>query len=320
MSEVARVQHYVPRFILKRFAQPGTSKVWAYDKWKGTAFNPNIRKIAAEKGFYNLELDEETVTIEPVLAHLEGNASTIIGKIVDSRSLITVDTEARAILAVFLAVQFVRTKELRIKFETVTRLMVEKLTQMGATETQLKELTDNRPEAARILGIKSVLGANYFVPYFLNKTWVLFQAERSDALYISDNPVVMHNENEYGPYGNIGLAVKGIEIYFPISSRYCLGLLCHSIGEELRKAYYNMQKRPELSNLMKDPAVVKAFCQGVVLGTPVPLVKDNVTMLNSLQVTYSSRFVYCPTDDFSLVRRMIKDNPKYKEGLKPKVN
>ncbi len=325
MSEVAKVQHYVPRFILKRFTQSGSSQVCVYDKRKGISFTTHIKNVAAEKGFYDLELNEETLTIEPALAHIENSASTIITKIVDSRSITTIDPEAKAILALFLAVQFVRTREHRHKVESLTRSMVDKLTQMGAPEKQIKELKENELETTKLLGIGSVLDAHQFVPHFLNKTWVLFQAQHSDPLYISDNPITMHNEKEYGPYGNIGLAVKGIEIYFPISSRYCLGLFCHSIGEKYRKEYYNIQQleaiSPGSSNaVMKTSGAVRAFCQGIVLGIPIPLVKDNVTMFNSLQVMYSSRFVYCSKDDFSLVRRMIKEKPKYKEGLKPTVN
>jgi len=39
-------------------------------------------------------------------------------------------------------------------------------------------------------------------------------------LYISDNPMVMHNNKDYGPYGNIGLAVPHIEIYYQIVLAY----------------------------------------------------------------------------------------------------
>jgi hypothetical protein len=62
------------------------------------------------------------------------------------------------------------------------------------------------------------------------------------------------------------------------------------------------------------------FCEGLVKGTAIKLIEDNITMLNSLQVIYSSRFVYCETNYFDLVQRMIKDNPKYREGLKPTIS
>ena len=68
--------------------------------------------------------------------------------------------------------------------------------------------------------------------------------------------------------------------------------------------------------ILQNPAFARAFCTGLVTGSPIRLIGENVTMLNSLQVMYSSRFVYCETDQFSLVEQMLRDNPKYREGLK----
>ena len=67
---------------------------------------------------------------------------------------------------------------------------------------------------------------------------------------------------------------------------------------------------------LRNPAFARAFCTGLETGKPVRLVDENVTMLISLQVMYSSRFVYCEADQFSLVEQMIQANPKYKEGLR----
>ncbi len=196
---------------------------------------------------------------------------------------------------------------------------------MGVAESQLEELTDNNEHAIKTLGINSVLGSHAFIPFLLNKTWVLFQTTSSHPLYISDNPFTLHNQNDYGPYGNIGVGVKGIEIYFPISSCYTLGLLCQTIGEEYRKAYYNIQILENFGSRshktpIKYPKDTRLLCEGVVLGRPIPLAEDNVTMFNSLQVGYSSRFVYCRENKFSLVQKMIDDNPKYKEGFKLTVS
>ena len=71
---------------------------------------------------------------------------------------------------------------------------------------------------------------------------------------------------------------------------------------------------------MKRPAFARAFYDGLVNGTPIRVVEDNVTLINSLQVVYSSRFVYCESNAFELVERMIRDNRKYREGLKPSAS
>src|SRR3982074_3970608 len=56
----------------------------------------------------------------------------------------------------------------------------------------------------------------------ISKHSFLMIKDCSGDLYISDNPMVMHNSKEYGPYGNIGLAVPYIEIYYPLSPKIVL--------------------------------------------------------------------------------------------------
>lgn len=320
-------QHYVPRFLLKNFTHGKKPKIFVYDKSNNKRFQTNIKNIAAENGFYELELPDGILTLEPGLAHLEANAAGIIKKLVYEKTIKALNEDEVAILAVFLAVQFVRTKEHRLRFEHLGKLFSQKLRDMGATEENIEEVTKGPvgvPED-KLIGLKSVLGAKEFVPYFLNKVWVLFETTRKYPFFISDNPLTLHNEIDHGPYGNIGLAVRGIEIYLPISTTLCLGLLCPTIAEEFQKAHQNMKMLDQMApgfadSVMNKPAAAREFCEGLVNGTPISIIEDNVTMINSLQVMYSSRFVYCETDSFGLVERMLSDNKNYREGLKPTVS
>lgn len=152
--------------------------------------------------------------------------------------------------------------------------------------------------------------------------WVLLETTPRNPFFISDNPIGLHNDMDFAPYGNLGLAVKGIQIYLPISSTLCLNLLCPTIAEEFIKAYDNLKRLDQVApgladSAMKKPVFARTFCDGLVNGTPIRVVEDNVTMINSLQVVHSSRFVYCECNVFELVERMIRDNQKHREGLKP---
>jgi hypothetical protein len=42
--------------------------------------------------------------------------------------------------------------------------------------------------------------------------------------------------------------------------------------------------------------------------------------MNSLQVHWAHRFVMCRDKDFSLVKRMINDNKKYRTGITIGIN
>ncbi|MCG7962178.1 MAG: DUF4238 domain-containing protein, partial [Candidatus Thiodiazotropha taylori] len=289
-------------------------------------FRTNIKNVAAEKGFYDLEVDDGVLTLEPGLAHLEANASAVIKKILKEKTLKVLDEREVTILAVFLAVQFVRTKEHRLRFERLGEMFAQKLREMGASEENIAEQTKSStglPED-KLIGFKSVLGAKEFVPHFLNKVWVLFETTSRYPFYISDNPLTLHNGMDHGFYGNIGLAVRGIELYLPISTTLCLALICPSIVEEFQIAYQNIRRLDQIApgladTVMKKPAATREFCDGLVNGTPISVIDDNVMMMNSLQVMYSSRFVYCERESFDLVERMIKDDERFREGLKPTV-
>ena len=66
------VDHYVPQFLLKNFSvDPNKPQVWAYDKSTGRSFRTNVRNIAAEKGFYRLEVGGRTLSLEEGLSTLE---------------------------------------------------------------------------------------------------------------------------------------------------------------------------------------------------------------------------------------------------------
>lgn len=320
-------QHYVPKLLLRNFSSGKKHKIWVYDKSNGNRFHTNIKNVAAENGFYNIEVGEELLSFEPGLGQLESKASKVIKDIVRSKSIKSLDEHAVAILAMFLAVQFVRTKEHRLRYEHLGESVKRKFKKMGASEADIEEITKSGSDLPvdKLVGFKAIVGANKFVPYFINKIWVLFETSNKNPFYISDNPVTMHNELDHGPYGNIGLAVRGVEIYLPISTTLCLGILCPSLVEEYQKLHKNIEMLNQVAPGMLDKVVanhkvVSAFYEGCVNGTPIKVIEDNVTMLNSLQVIFSSRFVYCAYDSFKLVEKMINDNEKYKVGLKPVVS
>jgi len=125
-----------------------------------------------------------------------------------------------------------------------------------------------------------------------------------------------------GPFrGNLGLAVKGIEIYLPISSTQTLAFFCRSHQEMIRDGVERMRK-----SMVWDPSMGEGF--GDLLswrrafrtGIPLPSKPDNVLNHNSLQVSYAERYVFSSTADFELVESMIKDNSAFRIGPRPQVN
>lgn len=338
--------HYVPQFLLKNFCFGKKKKVWVYDKKTDKEFETNIRNIASETKFYELKgkdliksadkewkklvseapesireaLDkgEFNVSLEEGFNTLEGNSRNIIKRIIKNESLTGLTKEEKIVLALFLSVQLVRTKTYIDKIKCVNDMLVEKLTGMGFTNEQAEESVPVNDKDLKFLHMKQIVDAEKFVPHFLNKIWVLYKAPPGSSFYIGDNPIVLQNQNKSKFYGNLGLAVKGIEIYFPIAKNYAIALFCPSIGDMFDDVEQKIQMYPEYLPKEKTEYSLRMI-RSIKAGLVVELLSTSVENLNYLQVVFSSRFVFGHKKEFSLVKEMIKDDDVYRGFLKPHV-
>lgn len=175
--------------------------------------------------------------------------------------------------------------------------------------------------------------------FVATKKHVLFAA-REGAFLIGDMPVVLHNDKQFGPYGNIGFAVPGVQIYIPLNRTLTLSFLCSTIiSEWTTKVEEFEQKRRQVAafavagapdvakraseSLPEFEAAVtrsRKVLENVKLGYPIDCDTDNVTFLNSLQVGFAERYVASGDGDFSLVQRMIKDRQEFRRGRKLSIN
>ena len=78
-------QHYVPKFLLKNFTRGKKPQIHVYDKSNDRRFKTHIKNIAAEAGFYEIELEDSVLTVEPSLSDLETHASAIIKKLIERK-------------------------------------------------------------------------------------------------------------------------------------------------------------------------------------------------------------------------------------------
>lgn len=104
--------------------------------------------------------------------------------------------------------------------------MEERLREMGADPEKVEGFGIlDESEVKRITLESFFKFAPEVANIIIKKRWMLFETGYASdhPFYISDNPVTMHNDQDHSPYGNIGFAVKGIQIYIPISSTLLLG-------------------------------------------------------------------------------------------------
>lgn len=170
------------------------------------------------------------------------------------------------------------------------------------TDTQAKEFA-----------IGMIQMAGEFLPHLLDKVWILYESK--NQFFISDNPVGLHNTvNQSRIVGTLGLAVRGIEVYFPLSPQFTLGLLCRETFNDFA-AYFD-QNRKRLDDLGRFEH--RNFVNAVRRKLPVACIPDTVLFMNSLQVSFAERFLFSNRGNFSLAIEMTKD-PNLRRGPRPSI-
>src|SRR5208283_4321831 len=78
----------------------------------------------------------------------------------------------------------------------------------------------------------------------------------------------------------------------------------------------HVAKRARESMPSFEAAVTNAnkLIQDINTGSPIDCSDENVTFLNSLQVSFAERYVASRSGNFDLVERMIKDQGEFRRG------
>ena len=313
--------HYVPRFVLRRFSSGSQDTVHVYDKSEGRSFVASTGKVAAEKGLYDFEFEGAELTLEPGLAEIEGAAAKNFERILRDGYLSASSSTEREELASFFAVQLVRTPAHAAQWRDVMTRMETYVRREGISESFFafdprlgSEANAQRAFAARTL----VQAPQTFGPSFTCKDFVLMESPGPPWYLIGDHPLVMHNSRDMGPRGNLGLNVEGIEIYFPLSPKLVLGMMCASH----RLAFQQGLEQRVTESQRNDPSLQQAFSiardflQAVASGRPARMDPLNVVFLNSLQIIRAERFVFSASGDFSLVEEMLRSHPELRTGVR----
>lgn len=311
---IAKVQHYVPQFILRNFGSKKKRRVHVFDKKNGNQFVTNARNVACESRFYDFNFQGFTLTLEPSLSKIEDMAKGLFIRILDEDSLLVLSSDERAQLCIFFSIQFTRTRWFYEHFLSIPKILDKKLRQSGENDEFLKGiehyLRNPSDNEAKMQFTKMISEApqNYAV-HFANKTWVFIKTDRKYPFVIGDNPLALHNTIDMKPYGNIGLAVRGIEIYFPLSPTRALALWCPSHEEMFRQT---LSMPTQLHPL--DLSLIEETVIAIQNGQPLMYRPDNVLNFNSLQILHAERYVFSNIGEFSLCRMMIAKDDRIRCG------
>ena len=335
IDEKAEKQHYVPKVLLRNFCHLPKEQI--------CAFMTNIGNVASERNYNVYKDGDETLNAEPFYIWLESEVSQVFEKLNTHRQLSilsAVDIEA---LTHFVAAQYLRAKNLREAHLMLNFDFIERIKSMGHKPKDVSGFQELNEESVKRLSFEMLQKLPELVGHIHNKELLLLETNVDNPFFVSDNPVVLHNERQFGAYGNIGFALPGIQIYMPLSNTLALAMWCPTITDGGRKIYQSFlmtlksnseaalncsneflkieatKTRDEVNHLLEtDPSM--RFHRLFSEGRPILQNKENVKFMNSLQIIFAHRFLYSSNDNFALANEMIEKDPKYKTGFTPRMN
>lgn len=337
----ARGQHYVPRMLQSAFARPGKGRyaqVHVFDKRDDRTFRTAPENMLQARDFNTYDDGTYVVCIEGGLGKIEAQTAPVFAKIRQDRSLAELTLEERVKVMAFTALQGIRGVSVRTNMLDVAEQMRERIRSQGHDPDLVPQLKgSNDPEQVKLTAMMFASESlPEFTVSFADKVMLLIEAAPGTTFLLGDAPAVMANQHDLGLRGNLGLKVKGIQVYLPIAPDLAIGFWCPSLALELERGLQQTEESlrrtagmallgigPEAdqlrrmrADLTERVARLRADVEAIRAQRPLQSCSENMDYYNSLQVTFSERYVLSATGDFSLVRRMIADDPERRRGAR----
>ena len=306
-----KTEHYVPQFILRQFliGHQGKEQVSVYDKHEDRGFVTSIKNVMAENRFHDFVFENWIVSFEPIASKIEEICLPAYQRVIETRRL-EGSPQEKTDLGFLIAFQMLRTKAARARFREIEAAMKDKIEAMGHRMEDVpgwEPQTEDTLKHDTLRAIREAL--TNFAQIIALKEFRLAAAAPGRSFYLGDNPVCLHNARTFGPYGNLGLAVPGIEIYLPLSSNLMLCAWCPSILERIQKNYEDrkslllghlMAGKISASTMKAEIEFLRNFIEAAKSGIPMSSGIENMDFYNSLQTANAYRYVVCQQSDFEL--------------------
>ncbi|AXV37990.1 MAG: hypothetical protein CIT01_07150 [Methanobacterium sp. BRmetb2] len=302
----SKKHHYVPQLHLKHFANAKTSRgkknysVYFYDKKDDIKGKVNIKKAAMENYFHGK--GESGQIIEDTMGRFETKVAPVYRDLISYKDhQILENIKSRVIISAFITIQHIRTlksrEEIRSTFKMAKEELFEQFDDDRSREVIEKYYPEEEVEEVHLSLINQKVLSD-LTKILYDKKWILLENNTDFPFWTSDNPVARYNPLDLSPYGNLGVASWGIQIYFPLNTKLCLCLL----DPERYRTYNNLEKVKfkDINQNIKNAE--KSIIEDI----------DEIEFINGLQIIESYRQIFSKFDNFSLAKKMIKENPNMK--------
>ncbi|MGH8371722.1 MAG: DUF4238 domain-containing protein [Gammaproteobacteria bacterium] len=214
-------QHYVPRFLLRRFSEDRSS-IRLFNIGREIFVDAaSIASQCAKNNFYS-----QDINIELALKEIDTDAAGIIEKICRTKVIPSIGESDRLILTFFTVLQKYRTQSAADDMDDINDKMIKHI--YGRKIKKELRLTDEDLAGIKIgINLASaratamaaeayVLALDLDVKMLINQT--------NQEFIISDNPVIFYNQylEHRTIVSNTGLQSQGLEILFPLDKQSLL--------------------------------------------------------------------------------------------------
>lgn len=298
MSTNPKKHHYVPEAYLRNFARTDNpDQIWVFDKLRSRQFSSAVRDAGSEGNFNTIEVHGKKINLEPIFNEVDDFGPPLLRSFLETQRVDHLNQEERHKVAAVVATQILRAKIHRLSFGHMMEQLGESARNAGWNPEEFTNWKIPTEADAKVLSFRSLDLVDDLAKEIGSKVCVLHKVN-GDPLWTSDNPVATFNSF---PYGDQGIKSQGIEIYYPLSPNFLLAFYCPSIGWKLRSAL-------ESREVLQDREYFSLLFQGMREGSAVES-SAHLEFFNSLQVAQSHRFVFSPTEKFSLAEKMVSEHP-----------
>lgn len=327
-TDVVR-QHTVPRFLLENFSfisekNKRSKQVFAFNKQNKNVVTMSLNDATVHSRFYNLKKKQKNVSIESLLSLYEGRASTVIRNLLSHKDVKVLTEKDRGDLARFVTVQWLRSRGEYENQKHIAQSLYNSIKSKGINDEKIEAYFSDENFERNSKGnfLSQIVNCDFEVSVISGKEWLLFETKKDRPFYISDNPVTLYNDIDFGYWSNTGIALQGIQIYLPISSTLTLAMICPSIFQKLReerefiyKCIVNKIGGKQL-NVFERLDFLKSM-----LDTRQVHVEDwRLRHLNNLQLWRSERFIFSSLNEFEQDMKLLEDCPELIFGPRSTVS
>jgi hypothetical protein len=216
-------QHFVPRFVLRQFAEKAGNKeskyrMNVYDLAEGTIFTASLGRIAGSNSFYDYRARTGKIeSVDPFLTNIEGLTAPAWKKLVETRDIAALGEGERLALALFITSLVVRGPSTRAMIQALPSLALEELKRRGDDTSYIEGWLRGEPGDDERIHANNIVNIARVYPAIAERVWKLYAPPPGRRFCSSDNPVVRNNDLDYGPMGKLGLLQTGVILQVALS-------------------------------------------------------------------------------------------------------